>query len=59
MNDKRPREFAQPITDEVIELIRKRLDGVPAELRPMTADHIVSSIGIYWSMKKAKAGRRG
>jgi hypothetical protein len=59
LNDPRPREYAQPITDEVIELIRKRLEGVPVELRPMTADHIVSSVWIYWETKKAKAGRRG
>lgn len=52
--DTRPREYAEPIAEKARQLIREELKEVPKELQVMTADHIVSGIGIEWFRKKLK-----
>ena len=53
--DKRPREYAAPISDKVTALIREELVSVPAEFRQMVADEVINSIAVTWELRKFKA----
>ena len=57
MHEKRPREYAAPISDKVTALIREELVSVPAEFRQMVADEVINSIAVTWELKKWRSKR--